>query len=89
MTLDTEWLGHLDGNYDAATYKLSGLGKKKHLSEACFLANTMGVITAMRQGDCELSFHVNRVRSLTVQHCPTKPGSCCKALCRSLTWTEQ
>ena len=29
MTLDTEWLGHLDGNYDAATYKLSGLGKKK------------------------------------------------------------
>lgn len=28
MTLDTEWLGHLDGNYDAATYKLSDLGEK-------------------------------------------------------------
>ena len=31
MTLDTEWVGHLDGNYDAPIYKLSGLEKQTFL----------------------------------------------------------
>lgn len=37
MTLDTESLGHLDGNYDAATYKLSALEKKKIFLRLVFL----------------------------------------------------
>ena len=50
MTLDTEWLGHLDGNYDAATYKLSGLGKKKTnpIFFACTIPSKVGKSTHRR-----------------------------------------